>query len=499
MKIRVAVLIVFALAHITTYKVCAQEKKPLNILLFTADDLDKFSLSCYGSEVANISPNIDKLASEGLRFNHAYVNNSICAPSRGIIATGLYGHNSGIKGFMKMPANKEHPLLMEVIRELGYQVGVMSKVDHSTPKTSFEWDFMRKRSELGDGRNPERYYENAKIFFEESKKEGKPFYFMVNSDDPHRPFFNPGKELQKGMARPSRIYSPDEVVVPGFLPDIPDVRAELSYYYNSVKRLDDTFGKVMQALDESGQKENTLVIFISDNGVALPFAKCDNYYASSRTPWIVRWPDRVKKGTVNDTHLISLIDFFPTVLEAIGIEPKMALDGVSHLSLYKNEAHEKDAFIFTQIDNKAGGKEAPMRSTASPMRGVQNRDFVYIFNAWSYTDAVYHNNNEGLTMQAMLNASKTNKKIAARVNHFRQRPLEEFYDLRNDPNCRNNLVNNVAYTGQMDKMKLQLQQWMQKTKDPLSYPYQHRNNTQLVKKELYRLYPDLARVDNADN
>lgn len=493
-----SLIILLIFSCLSFFEADAQNERPLNILLFTADDLDKFSLGCYGSEVANISPNIDKLASEGMRFNHAYVNNSICAPSRGIIATGLYGHNSGIKGFMKMPANKEHPLIMEVIREHGYQVGVMSKVDHSTPKTTFTWDFMRKRSELGDGRNPERYYESAKIFFEASKKEGKPFYFMVNSDDPHRPFFNPGKGLQKGMAKPSRIYAPDEVVVPGFLPDIPDVRRELSYYYNSVKRLDDTFGKVMQALDESGQKENTLVIFISDNGVALPFAKCDNYYASSRTPWIVRWPKIVKKGTVNDTHLISLIDFFPTILEAIGINTKVSLDGISHLPLYKNEDHKKDAFVFTQIDNKAGGKEAPRRSTASPMRGVQNRDFVYIFNAWSYTDAVYHNNNEGLTMQAMQKAAKTNTKIAARVNLFRKRPFEEFYDLRKDPNCRNNLINDLTYVSQKEKMRIELQQWMQKTKDPLSYVYEYRDNTELAKKELYRLYPDLDRVDNKD-
>jgi len=167
----------------------AQDNQPLNILLFTADDLDKFSLGCYGSEVQDISPNIDKLASEGLLFNHAYVNNSICSPSRGILATGLYGHNSGIMGFMKMPANNNHPLLMEVMKQHEYQVGVLSKVEHSTPKESFNWDFVYKQSALGYGRNPDLYYQRAKEFFQQSKNTGKPFYFMVNSDDPHRPFF----------------------------------------------------------------------------------------------------------------------------------------------------------------------------------------------------------------------------------------------------------------------------------------------------------------------
>ena len=205
-----------------------------------------------------------------------------------------------------------------------------------------------------------------------AKKSGKPFYFMVNSNDPHRPFFVPGQKLTGGMAEPSRIYSPEEIDVPGFLPDLPDVRKELSYYYNSAKRLDDTFGKVMQALEESGYKENTLVIFMSDNGIAVPFAKCDNYHASSRTPWIVRWPGVIKEGTVNDEHLISEVDYYPTILDALGIKINARLDGKSRLPLYKGKNQKNDAIVFTQIDNKAGGKAAPMRSTCKSDEGRSN-------------------------------------------------------------------------------------------------------------------------------
>jgi N-sulfoglucosamine sulfohydrolase len=288
MRIYAIILIIFVFSSFLACEDSVQDNKPLNILLFTADDLDKNSLGCYGGRTEDISPNIDKFAAEGLMFNHAFVNNSICAPSRGILATGLYGHNSGVMGFMKMSPACQTPLIMEVMRGHGYQLGVLSKVDHSTPKESFEWDFVKVQSELGFGRNPDLYYKRAKDFFDMTRKSGKPFYFMVNSDDPHRPYFVPGQELTGGMAEPSRIYTPEEINVPGFLPDLPDVRKELSYYYNSVKRLDDTFGKVMQALEESGYKENTLVIFMSDNGIAVPFAKCDNYHASNRTPWIVR-------------------------------------------------------------------------------------------------------------------------------------------------------------------------------------------------------------------
>lgn len=496
MKIWHFAIIISNFASFTFFESYAQNKQPLNILLFTADDLDKHSLGCYGSKVEEISPNIDKFAAEGIIFKHAYVNNSICAPSRGMLATGLYGHNSGIMGFMKMSPDCKTPLIMELLREHDYQLGVLSKVDHSTPKESFKWDFVKGQSELGFGRNPDLYYKRAKDFFDMTKKSGQPFYFMVNSDDPHRPFFVPGQKLSGGMSEPSRIYSPEEIELPGFLPDLPEVRKELSYYYNSVKRLDDTFGKVMQALEESGNKENTLVIFMSDNGIAVPFAKCDNYYASSRTPWIVRWPGVVKEGTVNDEHLISGVDYYPTILDALGMKLHARLDGKSRLPLYKGESQKNDAIVYTQIDNKAGGQAAPMGSNASPMRGVQTLDYIYIFNAWAFTNVIYYNNNEGITMQAMERAAESNEEIRKRVNLFRRRPLEEFYDLKKDPNCLNNLISDPEYSKEIQQKQDELEKWMKKYDDPLLYVYKHRENKEKVIAKLYDLYPDLKRVDS---
>ena len=473
---------------------CAQQKEPLNILLFTADDLDKLSLGCYGSEVDNITPNIDQLAEQGLRFNHAYVNNSICAPSRGILATGLYGHNSGVMGFMKMAPQNQHPLIMEILKEHGYQVGVLSKVAHSTPKEAFQWDFVREQSELGYGRNPELYYQGTREFLESAKKSKMPFYLMVNSDDPHRPFFVPGQELEKGMKEPSRIYHPDDIPIPGFLPDLPGVRKEVSYYYNSVKRLDDTFGKVMQALEESGFKDNTLVIFMSDNGMAVPFAKCDNYFASSRTPWIVRWPGVVEEGSINDINLISEVDFYPTILDAAGIKTKTNYNGVSRLFLYKGKSVEKENYVFTQIDNKHSGQKMPKRSDACPMRGIQDRDFLYIFNAWSYSDAIYYNNNEGLTMQAMQQAATNDVSIAKRVQSFRIRPVEEFYDLRNDPNCLKNIIDDSNDQVVLDDMRIALEGWMKEMNDPLLSVFINRDKPDLVREKLYALYPMLEQL-----
>jgi hypothetical protein len=215
---------------------------------------------------------------------------------------------------------------------------------------------------------------------------------MVNSHDPHRPFHVPGKKYGESE-EPSRTYAPSEVEVPGFVPDLPGVREELSYYQNSVRRCDDTFGRVMQALDEAGFRDDTLVVFLSDNGIAIPFAKCNVYLASTRTPWIVRWPGVVKPGASDRQHFISGIDFFPTVLEALDLPVPEGLDGTSFLPLLKGGSQEGRDMVFTQIDMKAGGD-------AVPMRCVQDEHYGYIYNAWSDGQHWYRNNNEGMTMKA---------------------------------------------------------------------------------------------------
>jgi N-sulfoglucosamine sulfohydrolase len=463
-------------------------KEKLNILFFTADDLERNSLGCYGSTVSDISPNIDRFADEGIRFNHAFVNASMCAPSRAIIATGLYGHNSGAPGFMKMPEDSKIPLLMEILRDNDYQTGILGKVSHSTPKTDFKWDYAFDQNQLGDGRSPTLYHEKAKDFFQACREKNKPFYFMVNSHDPHRPYHNPNSPNRPGAENPSRIYSPDEIEVPGYLPDLPEIREEISYYFNSVKRLDDTFGKVLLALEESGYKENTLVIFISDNGHAVPFAKANTYFASNLTPWLVRWPDIVKPGTVDNTHFISAIDFLPTILDALEIRPPENLNGTSHLAHYKGENQISGNFIYSQVDYKIGGGPVPMRS-------VQDGSFLYIFNAWSDGERVYRNNNEGMTMRAMEKEAINNVEIKKRVDLFRLRKPEELYCLQTDPDCLNDLMNNPPHKKQLHSMQSKLEEWMIKTNDPLLETYRKRYEPEEMLKAFYKSYPEAETSD----
>ena len=458
----------------------AAESKPLNVMLFTADDLNCDSLGCYGSPVPDISPNLDKFAAQSMRFDRAHVTVAICQPSRGVLATGLYPHHSGVMGFMH--TEKKIPTVMQTFRDAGYLTGVLGKVGHSTPHGSYTWDFVHDQGELGNGRSPTKYHDYCVEFLSRCRKEGKPFYFMVNSHDPHRPYHIPGKGGNSGGAEtPSRIYKPSEVKVPGFLPDLPGVRQELSYYFNSVRRLDDTFGKVMAALEETGFADNTLVLFLSDNGIAVPFAKCNSYLASTRTPWLVRWPGVVKPGSVDAAHFVSGIDFLATAVDAAGLPAISGLDGRSTAPLLKGQTQAGRDRVFTQIDCKAGGD-------AVPMRCIQTPKFGYIFNGWADGEHRYRNNNEGMCMKAMEEAAQTDPRIAERVRVFRFRDVEEFYDLEKDPDCTINLVKRPEFAAEIEKFRSQLLQQMTDSGDPLLAAFHKRHSPKDMSDAMWKAY-----------
>ncbi len=216
-SLAMAAFLVAALPFVVSSQLRAQaDASRLNILLFTADDLHAESVGAFSGQPRGLTPHLDAFASQSMVFERAHVNAAICAPSRAVIATGLYGHRSGAMGFFN--AREGTPDFMTLLQDAGYLAGVLGKVGHSTPTNSVRWDYQFDRQELGNGRNPQRYYERSRAFFRKCKEQNKPFYFMVNSHDPHRPYCNPAR-LLKGAAMPSRVFKPSEVVIPGFLPD----------------------------------------------------------------------------------------------------------------------------------------------------------------------------------------------------------------------------------------------------------------------------------------
>ncbi|KEI71505.1 sulfatase family protein [Endozoicomonas elysicola] len=452
---------------------------PVNIMLITADDLGYEAYSLFNNELPDLTPNMDQFAAEGVQFEHAHVNHSICQPSRAVMLTGKYSTTSGMMGFIHM--KDQVPTVMTTLAEHGYRTGILGKVGHSSPDLAYQWDYSFDANDLGAGRSPQLYHQRTKDYIEQSKKAGKPFFLMVNSHDPHRAFYDPAGKRQGGDEKtPSRLYTPDEVTVPSYLPDYPEIRLDLSHYYNSVRRLDDTFGQVIDALEETGAADNTLVIFVSDNGSPFPYAKANTYLASTKTPLLVQWPNgKLENGSVDDEHVVSTVDLMPTMLEAAGIDIPDTVDGRSFLPLLKGEEQDNRDYTFSQIDYKIGGP-------ATPMRAVQSKEFGYTFNAF----AGFSEFKVGYDRQAInLMKQSDDPEMKERAKHFRKRVPEEFYDLKNDPDNINNLIDNPEYQQVIKQYRAKLEEWMAKNEDPVLEIFNHRDDPQKMRALMKTHYP----------
>lgn len=472
-------LSLFFLSSLATSGVLAQQQKDINIILITADDLNCNSLGVYGCGVKGISPNIDRMANEGIRFKNAHVASAVSQPSRGALATGLYPHNSHIEGFYH--TDRDIPAIVPMLREAGYYCGVLGKMDHSSPTATTPWNYAIDLDELGKGRDPRRYYSEIKGLIDSAATQNKPFYLMVNSHDPHRPWHGTkGEEnlfKDSDIPQPSYIYSKDEIEIPGFLPDLPGVREEMTSYFNSVKRLDDCVGLILKALKDSGKEENTVIMFLSDNGISQPFSKTNCYFQSTNTPWIVYAPSIFSAQVVDDSHFISGIDFFPTVLDIIGEEIPSSLDGRSFKGILNGESDPTRTFVVTEFQSTSGKRSFPMRC-------LQDSEFAYIFNPWSIDSTKFVNESSGgLAFNEMRRYAELNKEVKERVDMNLYRVLEEFYDVKSDPNGLNNLIDHPAYQDEIDRYRALMLQHLKDSNDPLFKALEGRNDIATLRKE----------------
>ena len=226
-------------------------KRP-NILLLTADDMNGDTPGCFGGH-PEVTPTIDRLASEGTIFRKAHVAIAVCQPSRSAIMTGRWPHRNGAEGFG--PVNEGVPLLTNLLKEAGYHTGILGKVTHLAPIERFRWDFIRDYQDLCCGRSPDLYGHAVREFI--TSCEGRPWFLMANSHDPHRPFHGSEQALERfddkelaAIPEPSKVFSTSEVTVPGFLPDLPSVRQEIAEFHSSSRRCDDAVKEVLGALEE---------------------------------------------------------------------------------------------------------------------------------------------------------------------------------------------------------------------------------------------------------
>lgn len=440
-----------------------------NILLITADDMNWDSLGCFGNQLEGVSPHLDKLASQGVRFEHAYVTIAICQPCRASIMTGRYPHRSGALGFDKI--NPGVPTLPETMRESGYYTAAIGKAVHTIPdRHSTAFDETYDMHELGYGRSPKRYRETTSGAIAKARTGGQPFFLNVNLHDPHRPFAGAPQEqrdktpkLWEGVPRIANPYKPDEIPLPGFLPDLPNVRLEMAEYFTSVRRCDAIIGDILKVLDDSGQADNTVVIFLSDHGIAVPFAKTNCWMHSNRTPLIIRWPGKTTSGEIVAETMVNAIDLAPTILDIVGLQNLEGANGRSFRGL-----------IDPEVDAEGVGRERvfvhlnyPYSRKNFAMRGVISMDGGYIWNQWADDRTQFSNESmSGRTFAAMNKAGKQDPVIAERVHHYLYRCPEEIYDYKKDPNALDNRIDRSEAKSELMDARSRLLSQMLRTGDP---------------------------------
>ena len=239
------------------------------------------------------------------------------------------------------------------------------------------------------------------------------------------------------------------------------MRQELAHYYSSVRRADDAVGQVLQALEKSGEADNTVVMLISDHGMPFPFAKTQLYHQSTHVPLIFRWPGVTKAGSVDRQHMVSAVDILPTVIDGIDAELPENVEGRTFLPLLKGNSQKDRDRVFKAYNENSGGQRRPMRAVETPR-------FLYIFNPWANGKRDLRSATKSTkTHKRMEELAKGDTKIAQRLTFLKHRVLEEFYDVQKDPDSLVNLIDDPAYQKDINRLRAMLEEWMLETHDPV--------------------------------
>ena len=239
-----------------------------------------------------------------------------------------------------------------------------------------------------------------------------------------------------------------------------------------MRRADDCVGKILEALDNSGEANNTVVIFLSDHGMPLPFAKTQLYHHSTHSPWIIRWPGVTRSGSVDDVHMVSAVDMLPTMLDIVGAKHPNRLDGRSFLSVIRGNQQSGRDHVFKEYNENAG-------ASRDPMRAVQTKQYLYLFNPWSNGQRVFATATTGtVTYRRMAALAKSNSHLAKRLAMYKYRVPEELYDISADPDCLNNIIDSSEHKMVLNQLQDRLKGWMKKTGDPMLTVFEQRNDAE---------------------
>jgi N-sulfoglucosamine sulfohydrolase len=433
MKCLLAFFSTFALLH------SAFSAQP-NIVVFISDDHSQLDSRAYGSTEVR-TPNMAKLAADGLKFTHAFVASPSCGPSRTAMLTGLWSARNGAEA-NHQGKRPEVPSLPTVLRRIGYEVVVIGKVAHNSWAKFYDFDVV-----IGPTVGISDKAEVAKFLNE--RKSAKPLCLFIGTRHPHVPWSD------------ERSYDPAKVNIPPTHVDTAVTREQRASYLTDITKSDTLLGEV-RALAREKVTGDTLFIYTSDHGGQWPFGKWNLYDAGIRVPLIIAWPGTLKPATSTDA-MVSWPDLLPTFIELGGGEVPAGIDGQSFAGILRGTTATHRERIFTTHTGDGDFNVYPIRS-------VRTRDWKYIRNL--HPEFQHHSHISRSTgpsglvyWKTWLTAAEKDPAAAATVKRFTTRPAEELYDLTTDPNELRNLATDPKQAERLAKMRSDLDAWMKQQGD----------------------------------
>lgn len=440
-----------------------------NILLVLSDDHSAAHVGCYGNPDIR-TPNLDRFAGQGVRFDRAYVASPQCVPSRAAIMTGRSPVAVQMTRF-SAPLAAEYKAFPEILRSQGYFSGVAGRTYHLDggalpPETKrvFDEHHLQTFPDRLDfvktaGKGPVILGQFRE--FLDAVPDGKPFVLQLCFSDPHRPLD------EDAIPEP---HDPAKLTLPKHYPDTPLVREDFARYYDEIARFDGDFGRVLKELDDRKLAENTIVVFMGDNGASQFRGKGTLYEYGIRVPLIVRWPGVAKPGTSSDA-LISGEDLAPTFLEASGVAVPGEMTGKSFAATLRGEATPGRDRVFSE--RGAHGSALPTNSANFDLgRCVVTRTHKLIYNAlWHlpYQPVDFAGDPMWKDLVRKHEAGKLSPETD-RLYFAEHRPMFEMYDLQADPDEFRNLIGKPEAARVEADLKAKLQEWMILQRDYLPLP-----------------------------
>lgn len=404
-----------------------------NLVFVIADDLTYRDLGCYGGQA--LTPNIDKLATEGMKFERCFQTAPMCSPTRHTIYTGLYPVKSG--AWPNHTRAYDHvKSIVHYLQPLGYRVALSGKT-HIKPQTVFPFEY------TVHDKNPDMKVIDA--MFEKSAKTGEPFCLFACSNEPHTPWDRGDPTL----------YPTDKIVLPEYIVDTPKVREEFAKYLAEITYYDSQVGQIMALLDKHGLRDNTLLMVVSEQGNAFPFAKWTCYDNGLQSAMLVRWPGKVEAGSVTNA-MVEYVDVVPTFVEAAGGRIPDGLDGKSFVEVLEGEKDQHKSYVYGIMTTRGiiNGSEAyAIRS----VRGWKYKLIKNLNHDSKFTNALTRND-IFKSMEAKADSGNANARKL--VDAYYYRPEIELYNIEEDPLERNNLAGNPEYAKIITRLSAKLDEWM---------------------------------------